>query len=130
MHFVTTQKQEDISNWFRTICKVTVGDITETFPGILALDHHAHVSEVLATLEELEIQSVAIFSPRDSSGTKGVVDAADDGNQVIGEWPQLFWFTFHSPHSFFQKDIIVNYFVFMFIRNYIHCGCVGLFFET
>jgi hypothetical protein len=85
-HFVTTQKREDISEWFRTICKVTVGDVTAESPGVLAMSHLTPVAEVLSTLEELEIQSVAISCPPNSFIGAGGVNVVSQGEQIIGEY--------------------------------------------
>lgn len=84
-HFVTTQKREDISNWFRTICKVTVGDATGEAPGILAMDRNTPVAEVMSTLEELDIQSVAVSAPPNSFIGAGGVNVVSDGQQIIGK---------------------------------------------
>jgi len=83
-HFVTTQKREDISEWFRTICKVTVGDAIPDVPGVLSMDRKTPVSEVLSTLEELEIQSVAISAPPNSYIGAGGVNVVSQGQQIIG----------------------------------------------
>lgn len=96
MTFTTTQKIEDISNWFRTICEVTTGNVTDEFQGVLALDYQTRVSEVLATLEDLEIQSVAVCGPPGScTGAEGVV-VFSEGKQVFGE---LLYYLSNLGHS-------------------------------
>lgn len=65
---------------------MTVGDVTRSSPGVLALHFTTPVSEVLNTLEELEIQSVAIFSPPNSFIGAGGVNAISEDQQIIGEW--------------------------------------------
>jgi hypothetical protein len=87
-NFASRQQQNDISNnWFSTatLCKMTVGDVTSKFPGVLALDYHTPVSEALSILEELSIQSVAVCGPPHAFiGAEGV-EFISEGKQYIGE---------------------------------------------
>jgi hypothetical protein len=84
-NFIEKKQADDISNWFRTVCKVKVGDVTANFPGVLALDYHTPVSEALGVLEELEIQSVAVCGPAHSFIGAGGVELISEGKQYIGK---------------------------------------------
>ena len=123
-NFVTTQKREDISEWFRTICKVTVGNVTESLPGVLALDYKTPVSEVLATLEDLGIQSVAVCGPPNAFMAAGGVDVVSEGQRIIGR--SLNDNIFCHLASIFT---ITNFNFKCLSRNYIYAGCACLFLE-
>ena len=84
-NFSEHKSAAEMSNWFRTVCKVTVGDVTENFPGVLALDYHTPVSEALSILEDLAIQSVAVYGPAHGFIGAGGVELISDGKQFIGE---------------------------------------------
>ena len=83
-HNITPQQARDVNNWYRTVCKVTVGDLTANFPDVLALDHQTPVSEALKVLEELEIQSVAVSGPPHGFIGAGGVDLIAQNKQFIG----------------------------------------------
>jgi hypothetical protein len=50
------------------------------------MSHLTPVAEVLSTLEELEIQSVAISCPPNSFIGAGGVNVVSQGEQIIGEY--------------------------------------------
>lgn len=82
--FVTKQQQQDVAAWFRSVCEVKVGDVTADLPGVLALDYEMSVADALRILEEVEIQSVAVYGPAHAFIGAGGVEVISENKQYIG----------------------------------------------
>lgn len=80
----SSSAQQDISHWFRTVCEVKVGDVTANNPPVLGLDYRMPISEALSVLEDVKIQSVAVYGPPNSFIGAGGVEIISDGKQYIG----------------------------------------------
>lgn len=83
-NLTTTQQRDHTYTWFRTVCKVTVGDVTAGFPDVLTIDHTTPVSEALSMLEENEIQSLAVCGPPHSFLGAGGGELIAANKQYIG----------------------------------------------
>jgi hypothetical protein len=79
-------QKRDVASWFRTVCEVKIGDLTADKPEVLALDYHTPVHEVTAILEQLEIQSVAVYGPAHSFIGAGGVELISQNKQFIGQF--------------------------------------------
>ena len=73
-----------------------MGDVTANHPAVLGLDHRTPVSKALEVLEDVEIQSVAVYGPVNSFVGAGGVEIVAEDKQYVGETLQ------HSDDLYFH----------------------------
>lgn len=126
-----SRKQKDVEHWlFRTVCKVTVGDVTKNFSRVLALDHNTTIAEAFGITEELLIQSVAVTGPpelfRGLGGGDGV-DLVAGGKQYIGESSLRLGVFFCQVVLCSNADIFYFFFLTLLCKiKSIHSGIVSV----
>lgn len=97
------EQRNEISRWFRNVCEVKVGDLLEQRPEVLALHYLTPVEDVLNTLQELEIQSVAVYGPANGFIGAGGVELICGDRQYIGIVSVIDILAFSLKHEDYLK---------------------------